>query len=135
MTGDAPFARKTRRGGALYGRENARADALASALMTEPVPFTDADWYLDPGLGQDPRPYYAALLGRECPVAREPFHGAVAVAGYEEVVAVYNDTVSYSNCNSMAGPFATLPQLPAGLDDISDIVEAAREQMPMHQHL
>ncbi len=68
-------------------------------------------------------------------MAREPFHGAVAVGGYEEVVAVYNDTVAYSSCNSMAGPFATLPELPDGVDDITDLVDAAREQMPMHEHL
>ena len=103
--------------------------------MPDPASFTDVDWYLDPGVGQDPSPYYAALLAGVCPVAREPCHGAVAVGGYEEVVAVYNDTVAFSNCNSMAGPFATLPELPDGVDDITDLVDAAREQMPMHEHL
>lgn len=98
-------------------------------------PFADHDWYLDPETLQDPSPVYAELVAAGCPVVREPHHGVVAVGGYDDVVAVYNDTHHFSSCNSMAGPFATLPPLPEGATDIRDIVEAARTRMPMHEHL
>lgn len=103
--------------------------------MPDPAPNGDpVDFYFDPDVAQDPYPYYEALRA-QCPVAREPVHGAITITGYEEAVAVLNDTVAFSNCNSMAGPFSGFPGPAAGVDDMTDLVEEYRHGMPMHEHL
>ena len=103
--------------------------------MADTTPSTDAvDFYFDPEVAQDPYPYYEALRA-QCPVTREPAHGAIVVTGYEETIAVLNDTVSFSNCNSMAGPFSGFPEVAPGVDDVADLVEQHRHGMPMHEHL
>ena len=47
----------------------------------------------------DPYPYFEALRG-QCPVHREPHHDVVMVTGYEEALAVFNDTATFSSCTS-----------------------------------
>ena len=39
----------------------------------------------------DPYPYFDWLRA-QCPVQREPHHDVMMVTGYEEAIAVYNDT-------------------------------------------
>lgn len=94
----------------------------------------DFDWYFDPDVLQDPYPFVEWLRARR-PVEREPRYGAFAVTGFEEAVSVLNDTDGFSNCNSMAGPFCGFPEVPPGTDDVADLIETVRVNMPMQEHL
>jgi cytochrome P450 len=55
------------------------------------------------------------------------------VTGYDELGQVYRDSATFSAVNSSLGPFP-LPFEVAG-DDISEQVEAHRDQFPMSEHL
>jgi cytochrome P450 len=91
------------------------------------------DFFFDESLVEDPYPYFEALRS-ECPVLPLPHLGVVAVTGYEELNEVYRDSESFSSCNSVIGPFATFP-VPLEGDDVSDIVDRYRDQLPMHEHM
>ena len=91
------------------------------------------DYFLDPDILQDPYPYYD-FIRAQGPVVPGLHHNAVAITGYEEAVSVFNDTVSFSSCNSMAGPFSGLVA-PEGADDITSLVDERRDAMPMSEHL
>ena len=91
------------------------------------------DFFFDESLVEDPYPYFEALRS-ECPVLPLPHLGVVAVTGYEELNEVYRDNESFSSCNSVIGPFATFP-VPLEGDDVSDIVDRYRDQLPMHEHM
>lgn len=94
----------------------------------------DAIDFFQPGpLYQNPYPYYEYARAHG-PVWREPHHGAVMVTGYDECAEVYRDSVTYSNCALMAGPFAKWPVALEG-DDISDIIERYRDQLPLSDQL
>lgn len=94
----------------------------------------DAIDFLKPGpYYQDPHPYFDYLRSR-APVWREPHHGVVMVTGYEECLEVYKDSVTYSNAALMAGPFARWP-VPLVGDDISEIIEKYRDQLPLSDQL
>ena len=94
--------------------------------------FSTVDFFSDPGLTADPYPFYEHLRdqGPVCPVAQS---GVVAVTGYDELVAVYRDSETFSAINSSSGPFP-LPFQPTG-DDISDLIDTHRDQFPMNEHL
>ena len=66
--------------------------------------YSDVDFFSDPGVTEDPYPYYEYLRaqGPVCPVAKS---GVVAVTGYDELTAVYRDSATYSAINSSSGPF------------------------------
>ncbi len=81
----------------------------------------------------DPYPYFEALR-TECPVRREPHHGVVMVTGYEEVMAIFNDSEAFSSCTSVTGPFPGFP-VPLEGDDISALIEAHRDELPMSDQL
>ena len=87
-----------------------------------------ADFFTSGDLVVDPYPYYDALRAR-CPVAEEPHHGVVMVTGYEEAVAVYRDSELLSSCTAVTGPFPVFP-VPLEGDDISDLIEAHRDELP-----
>ncbi len=91
------------------------------------------DFFFDESLVEDPYPYFEALRS-EGPVLPLPHLGVVAVTGYEELNEVYRDSESFSSCNSVIGPFATFP-VPFEGDDVSDIVDRYRDQLPMHEHM
>ena len=61
---------------------------------------------------------------------REPHHGVMMVTGYDEAIAVYNDTATFSSCNSPTGPFPGFP-VPLEGDDVSELIEQYRDQLPM----
>ena len=63
-----------------------------------------------------------------------PHLGVVAVTGYDETSEVYRDNETFSSCNSVIGPFATFP-VPLDGDDVNDIVDRYRDQLPMHEHM
>jgi cytochrome P450 len=91
------------------------------------------DFFSDESLVEDPYPYFDELRS-ECPVLRLPHLGVVAVTGYEESFGVYRDTDTFSSCNSVVGPFAAFP-VPLEGDDVSEIVDRYRDQLPMHEHM
>jgi cytochrome P450 len=91
------------------------------------------DFFTNPAFVPDPYPYFEHLR-RQGPVVREPHHGVVAVTGYAETLEVYKDAELFSNCVAVGGPFPPLPFTPEG-DDISDLVEQHRTDMPLHEHM
>jgi cytochrome P450 len=91
------------------------------------------DFFGDQSLVEDPYPYFEQLRSA-CPVLPLPHLGVVAVTGYDEATEVYRDTGTFSSCNSVVGPFATFP-VPLEGDDVSDIVDRYRDQLPMHEHM
>lgn len=94
--------------------------------------FSEVNFFTDPGLVANPYPYYECLRA-QCPVVHLPSSGVVAVTGYDELGQVYRDSATFSAVNSSLGPFP-LPFEVAG-DDISEEVEAHRDQFPMSEHL
>jgi cytochrome P450 len=91
------------------------------------------DYFTDPSLVPDPHRYFDHLRAQG-PVVREPHHGVVAVTGYDEAMALYKDVDSYSSCIAVGGPFPPLPFEPSG-EDITELIEAHRTQMPLHEHM
>jgi cytochrome P450 len=91
------------------------------------------DFFMDESLVDDPYPYFEALRA-EGPVLHLPHLGVVAVTGYEEISEVYRDNETFSSCNSVVGPFAAFP-VPLEGDDVSEIVDAHRDQLPMFEHM
>ena len=94
----------------------------------------ERDYFSDPGIVQDPAPYFTELRAT-CPVVREPRYGAMVVTGYDQVLEALNlpgDVLS--NCVSVAGPIPPLPFEPAG-DDIRAQVEVHRSELPWSAHL
>ena len=90
--------------------------------------FDAIDFFRDQSLVDDPYPYFDWLRS-ECPVRRELHHDVVMVTGYEEAVAVYNDTARFSSCNSVTGPFPGFPVALEG-DDVSELIEEHRDELP-----
>jgi cytochrome P450 len=91
------------------------------------------DFFFDESLVEDPYPYFEELRS-ESPVLMLPHLGVVAVTGYEETNEVYRDNETFSSCNSVIGPFATFP-VPLAGDDVNDIIDGHRDQLPMHEHM
>ena len=91
------------------------------------------DFFFDQSLVEDPYPYFEELR-RACPVLPLPHLGVVAVTGYDETSQVYRDSETFSSCNSVVGPFATFP-VPLEGDDVNDVVDRYRDQLPMHEHM
>jgi cytochrome P450 len=91
------------------------------------------DYFGDDALVEDPYPYFEELRA-ECPVLTMPHLGVVAVTGYDEASEVYRDVDTFSSCNSVIGPYATFP-VPLEGDDISEIIDRYRDQLPMHEHM
>ncbi|MET9387093.1 cytochrome P450 [Streptomyces sp. NPDC002928] len=91
------------------------------------------DFFRDEEAVADPYPYFAASRGR-CPVRREQHHDVVMITGYDEAVQVYNDTERFSACVSVTGPFPGFP-VPLEGDDISELIERHRDELPMSDQL
>ncbi|AEV71761.1 cytochrome P450 [Mycolicibacterium rhodesiae NBB3] len=91
------------------------------------------DFFTNPVFVPDPQPYFEYLRSQG-PVVKEPHHGVVAVTGYNETLEVFKDADLWSNCVAVGGPFPPLPFTPEG-DDIDDLIDAHRTQMPLHEHM
>jgi hypothetical protein len=94
--------------------------------------FATVDFFRNRALTQDPNPYYDWLREQK-PVWREPNRDVVMVSGYDEAIAVYHDQATFSNCNTVSGPFFDF-RFPWG-DDITAIIEehcdaAVQRQLP-----
>ncbi len=81
----------------------------------------------------NPYPYFEWLRA-QCPVQRERHHGVMMVTGYEEAIAVYNDTDTFSSCNSPTGPYPGFP-VPLEGDDVNALIEQHRDELPMSDQL
>lgn len=90
------------------------------------------DFFSDEVLVKDPYPYYEHAR-RQGPVWQEPHHGVFVVTGYDEIVAVYRDSDTYSSCNSFGGPFPGLPEDPG--EDATALIERFRDVFPSHESL
>src|SRR5688572_27621082 len=95
--------------------------------------FDSVDFFHAGPLYHDPYPYYEYLRERG-PVWREPHQGVVMVTGYDEALAVYRDTETFSNANVVTGPFARWP-VPLEGDDLSEIIEKYRDRLPFSDQL
>lgn len=108
--------------------------------MTVDANRTDVDavdFFTDNALLHDPYAYLAQLRD-ECPLRREPHHGVVLVTGYDEGVAIYNDTERFSACVSVTGPFPGFPVPLEGdleTEDISPLIEKHRDELPFSDQL
>lgn len=94
----------------------------------------EPDFFSDPGVIQDPKSYFDRMRAK-CPVAREPYHGTLMITGHAEILEVLSrkdDT--FSSAVSVVGPIPPLPFDPHG-DDISEQLEAHRDQIPWSAHL
>ncbi len=91
------------------------------------------DFFRGYELVADPYPYFEWLRA-QCPVQRERHHGVMMVTGYDEAIAVYNDTDTFSSCNSPTGPFPGFP-VPLEGDDVNALIEQHRDALPMSDQL
>jgi cytochrome P450 len=86
--------------------------------------LADRDYFTDHSILRDPYAYFEAL--RETgPIYRNPETGVVTITGFEEAVAVLNDTKNWSSLISTTGAGKTLPFTPEG-SDINGQLEANR---------
>jgi cytochrome P450 len=95
--------------------------------------FESIDFFTDQSLVPDPHPYFDYLRSQN-PVQRLPYHGVVAVTGYEEATEIYKDPDTFSNIVALGGPFPPLPFQPEG-DDISPLIDQHRSYFPMNEHM
>ena len=91
--------------------------------MTE---FETVNFFKDRAVQDDPYPYYDWLRAQH-PVWQEPRYGVYMISGHEEAMAVYNDAVTYSSCNTIAGPFVKF-SVPFEGHDVSDIIDVRPAQ-------
>lgn len=95
--------------------------------MTE---LDQLDYFRDQSLVADPYPYMEAMRAG-CPVKREPHHNVLVVTGYDEAVAVFGDSATFSSCIAVTGPFPGFPVPIEGQgEDVSDIIDQYRDQLP-----
>ena len=99
--------------------------------------MTDADainFFRDKEALIDPYSYFDALRG-ECPVTREPHHNVVMVTGYDEALEVYRDPERFSSATSVTGPFPGFPVELEGRDDVVQLIEKHRDELPFSDQL
>lgn len=103
--------------------------------MTDAVTdYEDVDFFRGGELVADPYPYFDWLRAR-CPVRRESKHGVYMVTGYDEACRVYTDTEAFSSCNSVTGPFPGFPVPLEGRDDVNELIERHRDELPFSDQL
>ncbi len=82
----------------------------------------------------DPYPYFDWLRA-QCPVQREHQHGVLMVTGYEEACTIYGDSDTFSSCNSVTGPFPGFPVPLEGRDDVPELIEQHRHELPFSDQI
>ena len=98
------------------------------------IDYDAIDFFRGNELVDDPYPYFD-WLRQQCPVQRESQQDVYMVTGYDEACAVYTDTDTFSSCNSVTGPFPGFPVPLDGLDDVSDLIDEHRDELPMSDQL
>src|SRR5689334_16260414 len=86
----------------------------------------------DSDIHQCPYPYYEWLRSHG-PVYPHP-RGVVFVTGYDEAISIYHDQHTWSNCNTVSGPFVRM-SVPLEGDDITQIIEEHRDELPFSDQL
>jgi cytochrome P450 family 150 subfamily A5 len=103
--------------------------------MTDATPDYDAiDFFRGTETIADPYPYFDWLRG-QCPVHRDPKYGVYMVTGYDEAFAVYTDNETFSSCNSVTGPFPGFPVPLEGREDVSELIEQHRAELPFSDQI
>jgi cytochrome P450 len=118
----------------MTGDDKAIGNQTSAVVAADPVGAEPADWFADTALVTNPYPYFDALRSR-CPVQHLAHPGVVAVTGYEEAVQVYRDTVTYSSCNAVGGPFPPVVTPSPEVTDISDVIATSRDQWPFSEFM
>lgn len=95
--------------------------------------YSNVDLFGDRGLPADPYPFYDWVRSHG-PVWYYERWGVWLVTGYEEVIAVYHDQKSWSNCNTVSGPFVKM-SVPLEGDDLTEIIEQHRDELPFSDQL
>jgi|SRR5579862_2101776 len=95
--------------------------------------FETANFFKDGSIHDDPYPYFDHLR-QKAPIWQEPHYGVYMVSGYDEALAIYNDAVNFSSCNTVAGPFTKF-SVPVEGDDITRIIEEHRDELPFSDQL
>jgi cytochrome P450 len=93
----------------------------------------ERDFFTDPGILQDPTPYYAALRERG-PIWREPHRGVFMLSGIEEILQLYADYRNFSAVVSGLGPLVKLPEPDAG-ESLAEMIERRRHEIPLGDQL
>jgi cytochrome P450 len=93
----------------------------------------ERDFFTDPGILQDPIPYYAALR-QHGPVWREPHRGVFLLSGIEEILEVYGEHERFSAIVGPLGPLVKLPVPDAG-ESLAEVIERRRAEIPMSDTL
>jgi cytochrome P450 len=93
----------------------------------------NVNFFRDRSIHDEPYPYWD-WLREQSPVWQEPHHGVYMVSGFDEAIAVYSNPGTFSSCNTVAGPFARFP-VPLEGDDISEIIEQYRDELPFSDQL
>ena len=97
--------------------------------MVNHMSILDRDFFTDPGILQDPIPYYAALR-EHGPVWREPHRGVFLLSGIEEILEVYADHERFSAIVAPVGPLLKLPDRAPG-ESLTDMIERRRGEIPL----
>jgi cytochrome P450 len=97
------------------------------------VSILERNFFTDPEILQDPRPYYAALR-EHGPVWREPHLGVVILSGIDEILGVYADHEHFSAIVSTLGPLVKVPPPEEG-ESWADGIERRRSEIPMGEML
>ncbi len=95
--------------------------------------LTEANFFRDRGVQDDPYPYFDAVRERG-PIWQEPHFGVYLVTGHDEALAVYNDAARFSSCNAVSGPFVPFPE-PFEGDDVTGVIERHRDLLPFSDQL
>jgi cytochrome P450 len=93
----------------------------------------ERDFFTDPEIIQDPRPYYRALHERG-PVVREPHMGVFMLSRIDEILEVYADHERFSAIVGPLGPMVTVPQ-PAAGESWAEVIERRRPEIPLGDQL
>ena len=96
----------------------------------------DIDFFTSNDLLADPFAYFDALRAK-WPVRSEPHHHVMMVTGYNEALAVYNNSESFSSCISVTGPFPGFPVPLQGKsrEAIDALISEHRHKLPMNDQL
>jgi cytochrome P450 len=92
------------------------------------------DFFRDEAFVADPYPYYDEMRGK-CPIRRESHHQVMMVTGYEEAAEILHDAERFSSCIAVTGPFPGFPVPLEGRDDVPELIEQYRAQLPMSDQL
>jgi cytochrome P450 len=96
--------------------------------------YDQIDLFRDPELPRDPYPFYE-WVREHGPVWYYPLWNVYLITGYEEVIQIYHDQATWSNCNTVAGPFFQMSEPFPETDDLTDFIEAHRDELPFSDQL